>query len=391
MATIKVPYFKWRDGRPRWEPGPDLRHAGAKGRDLKDDTGQWLALEPAIAAARALTAAAAAGRVDGRMPPTLKRAPKTGRTCAALWQRWRLSPEFSRLAPKTRADYAVKIGVFLDREFGDAPLAAITKPMLKGLWEELYHDRGHHMANAVLASVSSMITYAEGIGWRGENTNPARNMRRPKPAERRVLILPAECAHLVATADAMGHVSIGDAIVIALHSGQREGDVLAMPPRVFAEDRVRLTHFHSGRGQAKTGALLDAPMTEALAFRIAAIRARWHAAGVVSRETMVARELDGAPYDQSAFQKLFATVRAEAAKKDGFAALAAKRFQDLRDTAVTRLALADCTIPQIGAITGHSPKTITTVIQHYLVMQPEMADAAISKLQTWLDANKVAI
>ena len=25
MATIKIPYFQWRSGRPRWEPGPGLR------------------------------------------------------------------------------------------------------------------------------------------------------------------------------------------------------------------------------------------------------------------------------------------------------------------------------------------------------------------------------
>lgn len=44
-------YFKWRSGRPRWEPGPSLRAKGVRGRDLKDTKGLWLNAEDAIAAA----------------------------------------------------------------------------------------------------------------------------------------------------------------------------------------------------------------------------------------------------------------------------------------------------------------------------------------------------
>jgi hypothetical protein len=41
-VTQKVAYLKWRGGRPRWEPGPRLRESGWRGRDLKDENGQWL-------------------------------------------------------------------------------------------------------------------------------------------------------------------------------------------------------------------------------------------------------------------------------------------------------------------------------------------------------------
>ena len=65
--------------------------------------------------------------------------------------------------------------------------------------------------------------------------------------------------------------------------------------------------------------------------------------------------------------------------------LADARDQDLRDTAVTWLARAGCTIPEIGAITGHSSETIHAILKHYLVQHPELAENAMQKLVTWYD------
>jgi hypothetical protein len=56
-------------------------------------------------------------------------------------------------------------------------------------------------------------------------------------------------------------------------------------------------------------------------------------------------------------------------------------FHDLRGTAVTRLALAGCTVPQIAAITGHSLRDVEEILDtHYLGGKAELAEAAIIKL-----------
>ena len=56
-------------------------------------------------------------------------------------------------------------------------------------------------------------------------------------------------------------------------------------------------------------------------------------------------------------------------------------FHDLRGTAVTRLALAECTVPQIAAITGHSLKDVEAILQaHYLGGRIQLAAQAIEKL-----------
>src|SRR5438067_38216 len=57
-------------------------------------------------------------------------------------------------------------------------------------------------------------------------------------------------------------------------------------------------------------------------------------------------------------------------------------FNDLRGTAVTRLAIADCTVPQIAAITGHSLRDVTAILDsNYLNRDPAMAETAIRKLE----------
>jgi len=59
--------------------------------------------------------------------------------------------------------------------------------------------------------------------------------------------------------------------------------------------------------------------------------------------------------------------------------LADKHDQDLRDTAVTWLARAGATLPEIAAITGHSLASIHTIMKHYLAISPELGDAGIEK------------
>jgi hypothetical protein len=380
---LKVPYLKWRAGRPRWEPGPTLRAKGWKGRDLKNELGDWLDLPAAIEAAHGLNAELvawrAAGRVKRRPPVPLR----PSRTCEHLWEMWRVSPKFQRLAASTARDYRNKVVIFL-AEFGDKHVGAIESSHLYNWWEELFEERGHHMANGLIAVVRSMFSYGKQKGWRTDN--PARELGLQTPQPRQVFWLPEEISAAVRAADELGLPSVGDGIIAALHSGQRLSDVLALPDRIFEEDRIRLSQ---AKMRSRGGALIDAPMTPQLKARVAEIKARKRQAGVTRIDALILREDTGGPYDKYSFGKAFRTVRAKAI--EACPSVAGKRFQDLRDTAVTRLALAGCELPQIAAITGHSLTSITGIIRHYLVLQPEMADAAIKKLSQWLEEQGIAL
>ena len=80
-------------------------------------------------------------------------------------------------------------------------------------------------------------------------------------------------------------------------------------------------------------------------------------------------ELTGRPWKADHFRHKYAEVRALAAAPQRFAELydvsgltpcasvADALFMDTRDTAVTKLATAGCTIPEICSITGHSERS----------------------------------
>jgi hypothetical protein len=53
-------------------------------------------------------------------------------------------------------------------------------------------------------------------------------------------------------------------------------------------------------------------------------------------------------------------------------------FQDLQGTAVTLLAAADATIPQIASITGHSLQSVTRILERYLPLTSALSKAAMT-------------
>jgi len=64
------------------------------------------------------------------------------------------------------------------------------------------------------------------------------------------------------------------------------------------------------------------------------------------------------------------------------AGIAELRFNDLRGTAVTRLALSGASAPQIAYLTGHSLRDVHQILDaHYLHRDPALGEAAITKLE----------
>lgn len=416
---LRVPYFVWRDGRPRWVPGPKLRKLKWKGRDLKDAQGNWLNYGDAINAAIAINKEVEDWRARDGSGTRPRQAPKkVPRSCRLLADLWYKSPEFRRLGERTRSDYTNKLELFLaspcdpDDEdnpatMGDVPVRALGRANLKGYWRLQYDERGHAMANGIIAAVRAMLTHGTDLEW--IELNPAFKLKLPVVDARVAFWSPAKVEAFVRTADTMhrkpdersapkpnepliGLQSVADAVIIALHSGQRQGDVLEMPPRIFEQQRVALSQF-------KTSALVDAPMTPQLQARVAAIKERWKAKGIVALEALVIDERTGRRWTADAFRKAFREVRAETVKRypdlceterfqPGIDLL---RFQDLRDTAITRLATAGCTLPEIAAISGHTPEHITSVIKHYLALNNQLADAAIAKLTAWMQREGIAL
>jgi integrase len=66
----------------------------------------------------------------------------------------------------------------------------------------------------------------------------------------------------------------------------------------------------------------------------------------------------------------------------GGAGIVGVTFNDLRGTAVTRLALAEASEAEIATITGHSLRDVRSILDaHYLNRDPALGDNAIAKLE----------
>lgn len=389
--TFKLPpYLQWRDGRPRWEPGPGIRKA-FPGRDLKDAGGNWLRLEAAIAAAKVINAEVTSWRTGIETPNAVPNvARKPSRTCKALWELYSASPAYLELSHQTQLDYKSKIGVFL-KEFGADHVGAIAKHDMFTFWEDVYKTRGHTMANSTISAVRSMLSYGEMKGWRAPETNPARNLKISKPEPRVVCWTPSEVEAFVAKADEMQYFGVADAVVIGLHTCQRQGDVLHLEFMASENGRMRFR-------QGKTNARVSVPFSPALEERLEKIKARRRAGPVAELKLTgeLIRDTRGRHYTRETFGKDFREVREKVAADQigagaNEASILGKLYLDLRDTGITRLALAGATVPEIHAISGHSMKTIHDVLRHYLAIDDRLADAAIAKLKIWMEQEGIAI
>lgn len=366
--------------QPRWEPGPKLRGANLKGRALKDNAGQWLQPDAARAEAERLNAEAARIIASGKRqrPQGPRRHP---RSVEALWETYKASPKWAAKADATKADYEAKAR-FLLAEFGEVPVAAIEHSHLYSWWETLHASRSHAMANGVLAVTRLLLSYAVKRGWRRDN--PALKLGLESLSPRVVVWLPAETEAFVAAADRLGKHGVADAFVLALHTSQRLADVLALAEHRCEGEKVRFL-------QSKTGARVTVPLTDQLSCRLAEIRRRPNAAGVVEigRAGPLVRRPDGSEYDRFSFNKDFRTVRDEV--EELHADAGDKEFRDLRDTAITRLCEARCEVYEIAAISGHSINTIHQVLRHYVVLSEAMAISGIDRLKTYMHEQGIAI
>jgi hypothetical protein len=95
----------------------------------------------------------------------------------------------------------------------------------------------------------------------------------------------------------------------------------------------------------------------------------------VKRSPIILLNSDGQPWTSDGFRASFIKAKDRAGIVD-------LTFNDLRGTSVTRLALAGCTEAQIVSITGHSLNDVRSILDaHYLHRDPELARAAITKLE----------
>jgi integrase len=163
-------------------------------------------------------------------------------------------------------------------------------------------------------------------------------------------------AAFLASAPAVLHLPL----LLALWTGQRQGDLLRLTWNAYDGTHIRMR-------QRKTGARVAIRVGSPLKALLDA---------TPRRSPVILVNSDGQPWTGDGFRSSWG----KACRKAGITGLT---FHDLRGSAVTRLAVAGATPPEIGSITGHSTKDVGAMLDaHYLHRDPALAEAAITKLET---------
>ena len=278
-------------------------------------------------------------------------------TLLSVLQGYQASDDFLKLAARSRADYVGKIKV-IEKTFGDFPLSALTDKRTRGIfkaWRERLAITSRRQADYAWVVLARVLSWGHG-SW----TRCGKSMcsRRPTLSRSRAEKIWTEADEAAFLERAPSHLHLP--LLLALWTGQRQGDLLRLPWSAYDGKHIRL---RQSKGGARVVIRVGAPLKAALD---AAPR----------RSTIILTTSDGRPWTPDGFRASWG----KACRKAGITGVT---FHDLRGTAVTRLAIAECTEPEIAAITGHSLRSVRAILDtHYLARDPALGDSAITKLET---------
>jgi integrase len=280
--------------------------------------------------------------------------PIGNQTLGDLIQRYRQSHGFGKLAQETRRVYDRHLA-HLDEIWGTMPLDVVgDRSFRKGIKDERDRiaERSERGADYFVAVLSIVLGYAVDDGTLEENHAKAiRKLYKPDRANK------IWADQDIAAFQAVASPELQLALRLALDTGQRQKDLLRLPWSAFDGATISLR-------QSKTDAEVTVPCTTEL-------RAALETAP--RRSPLILTNSRGRPWTSDGFR----TSWHKATKASGITGLT---FHDLRGTAVTRLAEAGCTVPEIASITGHTLRSATTILRAYRARTSKQASAAIEKL-----------
>src|SRR5215813_10157425 len=286
--------------------------------------------------------------------------PPTG-VLLSILQGYQASDDFLGRSERTRADYVRQIEI-IEGKFADFPLSAMVDRRTRGVflgWRDELARKSRRQADYAWVVLARVLSWARNRGL--VTVNPCEKGGRLYRGNRADKIWTADDeANFLAKAPEHLHLPL----ILALWTGQRQGDLLRLTWTAYDGACIRLR-------QSKTGARVVIPVG-------APLKAALDKAAKVS--TLILNSSDKRPWTQDGFRASFR----KAQKKAGVVGVT---FHDLRGTAVTRLALAGCTEAEIATITGLSLRQVRSILDaNYLHRDPATAESAIRKLERGTDS-----
>ena len=266
-----------------------------------------------------------------------KRLTATTGTLYSILGGYQASTEFCDLAERTRRDYVRQIRI-IEKEFGDFPLSALTNPRARDVfrsWRDGLAQRSRRQADYAWVVLAKVLSWARDRGL--VSSNPCERGGRVYRGSRseKVWTLDDELAFLEL---APKHLHL--ALHLALWTGQRQGDLLRLTWAAYDGDKITLR-------QSKTGSRVIVPVGAPLK---AALNS------TTKQSPLILVNSYGKPWTANGF-------RSSWRKGCRAAGIAELTFNDLRGTAVTRLALAGATEAEIATVTGHALRDVRSILE----------------------------
>lgn len=288
---------------------------------------------------------------------------------ASVLDAYRTSSEYAGLAPRTRKDYDGLL-LKIEQDFGDFPLAALEDRRARGefmAWRDRNALRSRRQADYAFAVLARVLSWAHNRGIIA--INPCERAGRVYRARRSAKVWNPEDEEALC---AVAAPSLRLALKLALWTGQRQGDLLRLTWSAYDGKTLRLR-------QGKTGVAVQIPVGGPLATELDRHRATRAELNPDLLEETILLTSTGQQWTEGGF-------RASWRKACLAAGISGLTFHDLRGTAVTRLAQAGCTVPEIATITGHALKDVGAILDgHYLHRNDALAFSAIRKLEASSD------
>lgn len=279
--------------------------------------------------------------------------PSKGTLFNLIW-RYRQSPEFGKLRPRTQADYLHQ----LDKaaaQFGPLSLRAMGAREITPhifAWRDSLADHPRR-ADYAVQTLKALLSWGVRRGLLDHNRAAGVGMLYRSGRSDKIWSPPQITAFIAAAPE-----PIQRAMVLALETGQRQGDLLRLPWSAVDGDKIRLR-------QNKTGARVTVPVSSLL-------REALNRAPAPEAMTILTRA-DGESWDAkgNGFRQAWSHTRKRAAVEG-------VTFHDLRGTFVTRRLAAGWSTQEVAMCTGHSLRDLAS-LDAYADRQT-IADASADRL-----------
>lgn len=295
-------------------------------------------------------------------------APRKARTAGTLQSvidSYQKSSAFVHLAPRTKKDYLghlakIERAKLIDSgpAFGTYPLDAVEDPKIRRRlldWRDEMAKSSPRQADATFGVLRIILEWARDRGLIAHNhaTRPKKVYRADR-SER--LWLPDQIAAFRAAASPEMLI----AFELALWTGQRQGDILALGWSSYTGDRLQ---FRQGKRKRKVDMRVPLQLRKAL-----------DAAKANAKALTILQTRSGRPWTKSHFNNHWRPTMLKAGL-DGL------HFHDLRGTACTALAEAGATPSEIAAVLGWTVSTVNRMLDTYQAMTAALSDSAVTKLE----------